>query len=115
MKHLPWIVLVIVVALLGHFCINQSNQIAQLKQNLNLTRESLTIESNQVRDLMYALRQSENEKNSVSTQSFVAGVLDAMQRQDHYQEIWHDGYNRGSEVQLSLDQIKEIPVATNEH
>ncbi len=106
MKSIPWILLVCVGTLAGHVGIYQHNQIETLKQSATLSDQARRIESDQVRDLMYALRESQGRNEAIAVQSFVAGVVDTLKREPEYQKIWHDGYDRGTEVQSEIFAVK---------
>jgi hypothetical protein len=111
MKSMPWIIVVCVATLAGHVCIYQNNRIETLKQTADLSEKARKIESDQVRDLFYALRETKAQNETIAVQSFVAGVVDTLKREPEYQKIWHDGYDRGTEVQAEMFavQTKETP------
>jgi len=112
MKSMPWFIVVCVVTLFGHAHIYTSNQTKMLKENVKLTEQARQIEHDEVRDLMFALQEERGKNEVVAAQSFVAGVVDTLNRPDHYQEIWHSGYDRGTEVQKYADSAK--PEATTQ-
>lgn len=100
MKALPWIISVICVASGIHSYIFHQNQIELLKQTVILSEKARSIESDQVRDLMYALQTQQSEQETTATQNYVAGIVESLKRTEHYEQIWHDGYERGTEVQI---------------
>lgn len=106
MKALPWFVIVCAITLVGHVYIASSNQTNRMKQELELSEKARRIESDQVRDLMFVLQEKQNDAQNVASRNFVAGAIDAMQRKDHYDKIWHAGYDRGTEVQRLADATK---------
>lgn len=73
-------------------------EISSLKRELRLAEKSKQIADDQIDELMYMVSNLRNEKDSISTQQFVAGVVDTINNKDYYNSVWHDGYNRGSNV-----------------
>jgi len=106
MKGLPWIIAVCAMTLTGHMYLYSTHKVETLKQTVELSEKARQIENDQVRDLMYALQQEKDKNIAIQTQSFVAGVLDAIENKDRYQQVWHAGYDRGTEVQMLADQTK---------
>lgn len=103
MKQLPWIIAVCATTLAGHMYLYSTSRIEMLEGTVELSEKARRIESDQVRDLMYVLQQEKQENSVIESRAFVAGVVDALQRPDHHQKIWHDGYDRGAEVQKYSD------------
>lgn len=77
-----------------------------LRRELRLSEKNKEISNDQIEDLMYTVSKLESEKNSISTQYFIAGVLDTLKNKDHYNEVWHDGYNRGENVSRFASEVK---------
>ena len=76
---------------------------------MEIVSQAKNIESDQVLDLMMQLSSAKSEAAAAGTQHFVSGVMAAIQSPDHYSEIWHNGYDRGTEVEnyiASLDKEK---------
>ena len=65
------------------------------------------INQDQVVELMNKLRDIQIEKETTKSSGYVAGVLDTLQRPDHYSAIWHNGYDRGTDVQQQMAQTIE--------
>jgi hypothetical protein len=95
----PWIIVICTITLFGHYFIAAENQKSQLKLTVELSDKAIAIEGETIRDLMHANRQISQEKEAIGSERYVAGVVDALQRPDHYDAIWHDGYNRGTETE----------------
>jgi hypothetical protein len=36
----------------------------------------------------------------IRTQAYVSGVVATLENKEHFDKIWHDGYDRGTEVQM---------------
>jgi len=107
MKQLPWIIAVCAMTLAGHVYLDSTQRIEVLKGNVELSEKARSIESDQIRDLMYALQQEQQENSIIEARAFVSGVVDSLKRPDHYQKIWHAGYDRGTEVQMMAEQSQK--------
>jgi len=112
MKSMPWIVVVCVTTLAGHVLIQNHSRVKLLEETVKLSEQARKIEHDEVRDLMYALQQEKGNNEAIAMKSFVAGVVDNMKRPDYYNEIWHAGYDRGSENQKYADSIKPEEATT---
>lgn len=73
-------------------------EIGTLKRELRLTAAAKAIADDQVRELSMNLGRMCAEQDSASIKGFVQGVVDAINRPDHYRTIWHDGYDRGMQT-----------------
>lgn len=108
MKNAPWIIaLVCVTTLAGHVIIGQQNRIQKLQMATELSDKARTIDQDQIRDLLYAVNQLKTEKESLATQYFVSGAVSVLEDKERFQGIWHDGYDRGAEVQLATYAIEK--------
>lgn len=88
-----------------HYLIYSENRIEMLKQNVTLSETARRIESEAVRDLIHTNQMLVQEKEAIGVKSYVAGVT-ASQQDKHYEKVWHEGYDRGSEVQMLVDKSK---------
>lgn len=111
MKTLLSAMLVLVVSAFVHYYIHADNRrqvdatrIAVLEETLRMHD---AIYDDQVRELANNLQTALAEKNFAKTEGFVSGVADAQQRPDHYSQIWHNGYDRGTSVQQDLMKVQE--------
>lgn len=86
-------------------------EISSLKRELRISEKAKQISDDQINELMYMVSNLRNEKDSISTQQFVAGVVDSIRNKDNYNAIWHDGYNRGSNVAAYTTQIETESVS----
>lgn len=77
-----------------------------LKREIRISEKSKEIANDQINDLMYTISNLRGEKDFVATQQFVAGVVEATQNKDHFSQIWHDGYDRGSNVAEYARQVE---------
>lgn len=106
MKTSAWVIVIAcVVTLFAHYFLYAESRIKNLEQVNLLADKALKIERDTIRDLMHSQQQLAAEKQAIATRSFVSGVLDTMERPDHYNAIWHAGYDRGNEVK---DMMLEV-------
>lgn len=83
----------------------QNSRIHSLNQEVRLNIESNKIESDQVRDLLYQLSQAQLEHKTIETKSYVEGVVSALTNPKPMSEIWHAGYDRGSNWSREVDRV----------
>lgn len=76
-------------------CVTQWSEIKSLNRELRLLGEAKEIVDDQVRDLGMAVTTLTSERDSIATRSFVMGVIEATKKPEHYDGVWHDGYNQG--------------------
>lgn len=109
----PWIAGVL-IALAISFQINlyQNHRIKSLQDLVSLDFKARQIDQDQIRDLMFQLQMANSEKQAASSASFVAGVVDSINRKDYYAEVWHNGFDRGSQNQVMIDQEKKNVLTT---
>ena len=86
----------------AHYSIFEFTQSQRLKFEIELLQKKEKIDNDQIRDLMYSLQDQKSNNEMVKAQGYVAGILDGIKHEDHYMTIWHDGYNRGSEVRQQV-------------
>lgn len=108
-KENVWLLVCLCVStLFGIYYITSQSEIRMLEQRVELGNKACEIADNQIRDLMYENQKVAQEKESSKTISYVAGAIDAsVQRPDYYREIWHRGYDQGSEVKQELAESEE--------
>jgi hypothetical protein len=105
---------VLVVFAIFQFAIFQNYEINRLHQEIRLAQQAKQIDSDQIRDLMYTLTNSKMEQESIGNRQFVAGVVEAVTKPDHYSEIWHNGYDRGTAIQQYADSLdKKVTLTGN--
>jgi len=112
MSFRSWLVAWAVVTLMGHAIIWQWFRIDRLSECLELSHQARRLESEQVRDLMFAFQNAKIEKESVSVRAYVEGVVRGFSDEEHYAQIWHDGYDRATAVEAmvkKLDMEEPIP------
>lgn len=109
MKNNWAIALIATVALSLQVILFQYQQISSLRQELRITQKAKEIEQDQSQELMFQLSQAKMENSSLSTKYFVAGIVEAVTKPEHYSEIWHAGYDRGAATQeyAQYTKIKE--------
>ena len=107
MKSVTCFFLISVVTLVGHYYFYTESKINQIQTMLSIVEQKDKINNDQVLELMNKLREFQIEKEATKSASYVAGVLDMLSRPDHYNAIWHNGYDRGTDVQQMAVTIKE--------
>lgn len=108
---MKWVALC-AATLVCHYGIHQHNQIKSLQLQVQLSDKARDIESDEVRDLMYALQASRTESESKATQGYVAGLIEFQSKPEHYTGVWHDGYDRGTEVEAESNRVLAESVKT---
>lgn len=107
MKTIVVVSVICVGTLFGHYYLNAESEKAQLRQALELSDQKYKIANDQIRDLMYSIRATDNESGAEKQAGYIAGVLDGINRQDHHLAIWHDGYNRANDVHAEMVKSME--------
>lgn len=107
MKSVTYFLLIAVGTLAGHYYIYTEGRINRLQSMLNIVEQKDKINNDQVVELMNKLREFQTEKEATKSASYVAGVLDMLSRPDHYNAIWHNGYDRGTDVQQQMAKVIE--------
>jgi len=103
MKKFAAIAILTVVA---HYVLISESEKKNLRMALQISHQKERIDNDQIRDLMFSLREEKGNKQVDKAAGFVAGVLDQMNRPTYYDAIWHDGYNRANDVK---EQILNLP------
>jgi len=83
---------------------------ASLKRELRISEKSKDLADDQINDLEYALSNLRNEKDTVATRSFVAGIVEVLgkDKKEYLNAVWHDGYDRGASVSsYAIEKEKE--------
>jgi hypothetical protein len=101
-----------IVIVLVQVITTQWTWIEHLRQQVELVSQAKNIESDQVRDLMTQLISAKSDAAAAGTQHFVSGVMAAIQSPDHYSEIWHSGYDRGTDVQNYIASLEKEEMYT---
>jgi transcriptional regulator NrdR family protein len=113
MKNInPWIVCFVISILFLQTLIGFYFENSRLRWALQISEKSKSIADDQIQELIYAANNLKSEKEAISTQSFVAGIMDAIKNKDSYSAIWHEGYNRGEIVAQYASEIKAIDEPT---
>ena len=107
MKSVAYFFLISVVTLVGHYYFYTESKINRIQSMLDIVEQKDKINNDQVIELMNKLREFQIEKEATKSASYVAGVLDMLSRPDHYNAIWHNGYDRGTDVQQQMAQTIE--------
>lgn len=87
-----------VLTLAAHFCFHCYRKVDDLETQLKIASQKEKIDQDQIRELIYLNDDLSRNKEVVKSQGYIAGILDGIKREDHWNSVWHDGYNRGSEV-----------------
>jgi len=104
-KNREWhwfIVCTAILTLAAHYCFYIYQKTDQLEMQLRLASQKERIDNDQIRDLIYDKIDLVREKDSMKAQGYVAGLLDGIKRENYWNEVWHDGYNRGSEIRQQI-------------
>lgn len=101
-KMLAVYVGVAVVTLIGHYTLNTQRHMANLEVLVRAADQKERIQADQIRELISNLQQANVKNENLRTEGYVAGVMDMINKPDHYMAIWHNGYDRGSSVQADL-------------
>lgn len=109
-----YLLAIALVTVFAHYILYSQTKISALQNNIDLANTALSIEEESVRDLIYANTLLAQEKESIAAKSYVSGIVNSIKSEDHdhYNKIWHDGYDRGSEVQLE-NISKDKAIAKN--
>ena len=101
---------VAIATLALHFGIYAFTKADSLQMQLNIAQQKEKIDNDQIRDLLYQTKDQEREKDSAKAQGYLAGIMEGIIRKDYWSQVWHEGYNRGSEVR---EQIAESFLRNN--
>lgn len=88
-----------VVVILAQVITTQYMVISNLRSELDFARASHRLATDQIADITYQLDRLREERDTTSTQQFIAGIVSTIDRHNDYSAIWHDGYSRGTAVQ----------------
>jgi len=103
-----------VLFVLSQVIVTQWAWINHLRRQVDIFNQANRIEENMVQDIMMQLTNAKYENSTVGSQQFVAGVLAAIQDPDRYNEIWHAGYERGTDVQRYDSKFKKESAYTGQ-
>ena len=105
-----WIFLPFVASLfLCQVCMTQWSEIQSLRREVRLMGEAKEVVDDQVRELSMAVATLTSERDSIATKNFVMGVVEATKKPDHYDGVWHDGYNQGMQQTRSYTTEERQP------
>lgn len=96
---------VAIATLLGHYTLWTQRRISDMEFLLNAADQKEKIQDDQVNELIASLQQANRTNDSYKTEGYVAGMLDVINKPDHYMSIWHNGYDRGSAVQTDMMNV----------
>ncbi|NBU73213.1 MAG: hypothetical protein EBS53_17545 [Bacteroidetes bacterium] len=99
--------------MLAQIALSQHLELNRLHTATAVNNSATRISDEQIRDLMYELQQARITEEAEKTKWFVAGVVAATARPDHYNEVWHAGYDRGQSVQAQADALDKSAIFTN--
>jgi hypothetical protein len=105
-KTNPWMVATAAISFLSlQIIIFQLFAINRLHEEIRISEKAKSIENDQSQELMYQLTQMKAEMEAAGTRQFVAGVVEAVSKPDHFTEIWHNGYDRGAATTQYADSL----------
>jgi hypothetical protein len=99
---------VILAVMIGVFADNR-----RLRDTLSITRATLKISDDQIRDALYEIANHRATSEADQTRWFVAGVVAGITEPDNYRDIWHNGYDRGVAVANEAAAAEKAAVLTN--
>lgn len=103
---------VIAASLILHYGIYLHWKIDYQTQEIFLMEQGRKIQDDQIRDLVMASQQNDSRVESAKTEGYVAGTIDAINKKDHYNAIWHHGYDRGVAVQMEAEASNKLHQAS---
>lgn len=102
------------LSVVAHYYIYSENKIERLESVIEYSDRAREIADDQIRDLMYELKAAKSENEMVATRNYVSGVVETIKRPEHFDQIWHDGYDRGTEVQIMASKVEKEIELVNE-
>jgi len=101
-----WVIgALIAFGILAQIILLQTYRITQLQTALDIASRAKDVETDQSAELMYRLTQLQNQLEHDGIKQYVAGITRALEKPDHYDAIWHAGYDRGAKVQQDADAL----------
>lgn len=104
-KTLAIYVGVAIATLIGHYGLWTQRKISDMEFLLNAADQKEKIQDDQVNELIASLQQANRTNDSYKTEGYVAGMLDVINKPDHYMQVWHNGYDRGAAVQTDMMNV----------
>ena len=86
------------VLIMMQIVMSQHFEIQSLRQEQRLSDEAKKLADDQINELNYTVYRLTTEREGEATRQFVLGVVQALKNKDHYNAIWHEGYNAGEAV-----------------
>lgn len=111
-----WIVAVClsIFVIFGQLLTSAYCQIKHLQSLVDLNAEARSLEMAHINELQYELYRMQSEHQYVGVKQYISGVCDAINRPDHYNNIWHAGYSQGVAVQQYADALDKKNVIYTE-
>jgi hypothetical protein len=91
----PWIITIATVVICSQIITSQYTEIVSLRREIRLSETARNLSDDQIQELMYITMRLNSEKESSNTQQYVLGAVEAAKNPEKFNQIWHDGYNRG--------------------
>ena len=92
---IPWIITIATLVICAQIITSQYVEIASLRREMRIAETVRNISDDQIQELMYITMRLNSEKESSNTQQYVLGAVEAVKNPEKFNQIWHDGYNRG--------------------
>lgn len=89
--------------------IYQWTEIQSLRREIRLVTEAKNILEDQTRDLSMSVAKLMAENESAATKNFVLGVVSANKSPELWNRVWHDGYERGTQVSQQYTTSEQPP------
>lgn len=96
---------VAVATLFGHLMLNNQRKIDNLEVLAKAGYAKEKIQDDSIRELIAALQQANYKNETIRSEGYVSGVVDAVNKPNYYADIWHKGYDRGASVQEEVMKV----------
>jgi len=91
--------------LVAQIFLMQQFRINSLYEKLSIVEKCKEIEKDQSDDLAYQLYQMKTQDQYSTLKGFISGVGSVLKKPDHFEQIWHDGYDRGVATQKEQEKF----------
>lgn len=98
----------LVATLAVHYGLYLNQRVYQMEMLVKLSGERERIQNDQVQELLSMTQHTNQRVESARTEGFVAGIVDGTNKPDHYQAVWHNGYDRGTAVQKDVESVMKV-------
>ena len=105
MKHflltaLYIVLLIFAVMVQSIMTLHRTNQ--SLRTEIRMQDVARGLCEDQIVDLTFHLREALANQSNAETRGFVAGASAVLDNRNHYEALWHEGYDRGQLVGMEM-------------